>query len=106
MRQNAKKRVRMCLNQSRMRSNAGRRALMRLVQVSIVLKNRSQTSHFDSAPFKPMQIDSTESVLFSRATQIGDHLECRVRVKRILISGKLFWKEKIRLVNFPFGDLG
>ena len=97
MRQNARKRVRTCLNQSRERLNAGRSALMRRVQMSSVLKNRSETSHFDSAPFEPMQIDSTESILFSRATQIGDHLECRSRVKGALISGKLFRKENFAL---------
>lgn len=101
MRQNARKRVRMCLNQSRVRLNAGRSALMRRVQVSMVLKNRSETSHFYSALFEPMQINSTESVLFSRATQIEDHLERCGRVKGTLISERQ--KGKSTFCSFRWG---
>gem|GEM_PF-2080110 len=77
----------------RRQSNVSRSASITEVQVSIVLRNRSETSHFDSAPFEPLQIDSTESVLHSRATQIRDHVERRVRVKGTLISGKKSNKE-------------
>ena len=82
----AKNRVRKCMMYVRQRSQGRRSVSKSEVQVSIVLENRSETSHFDSAPVELMRFDSAESVLHSRATQNEEHVERRGSVKGKLIS--------------------